>query len=572
MYMIRGFYKIIFVFLLLASHQLSLHAAEHKELIMCFKDGHEAWADTLRQNVINSSRMVSDLFTDESFVASQSVMIIPLPTIDCASVNKLVKPLLLDPGAENKKRISAFPAHDLAELIKINSILQFRGLSRETARSLLSQERVAQFIKQPIQFSCDVAPVQHELDVVHDLLHNLTSRLLVFDAPEILPINVDHLVLSRDGNKLVGRNKGHITVFDLLKKTTGPEYEYDCIPSSFVWNKDGTRFIVKNLGSMRTFIFDASQTQQPEKYEPPSIYDRIFGSNGVDFALTSTVSWGVEICTTTGGIPICSLPVPYGYDTTVVWNPANDKVATVSSHDYAVRVWDLATSTQLSKCHVIPGLRTNPLKWSPDGSKIAYYRHPRTMYIHDVASGELLHIKTMPGAGYVSEHAQYTADSLAWSPCGTMIVTSANNNTLLIWDVEIGQVIMTIELPEGDKRVFVSADWGTNNRLVVATNDCAVYAFDMNDSAKKLLKIMESKMSIAQIMLVAYILKYDTAPSIKWLSLLSRKQKSVKKALRKIRNNEEKYLLSLLYSLPPEVKNSLKQWLTKSFVIQKAQE
>ncbi len=619
MHMIRQRHKVILILLLVASHQFSLRAAEEKELIMCFKDGRqEALTGALRQNVIGSSRTVLDLLEDKTAIESQTALPILLPIMS-ATFNKSVRPLLTalhrGPNISNKarKKIAAASANDLRELIKVNAILQFPAVSEEIARSFLSKERVAQFIKQPAAFARDIASFGHELDVLYNLVQHVTkSCSFALAAPRTLPIYTDHLVLSPDGTKLVGQTGDHMTtVFDIKENIIGPVYEID---TTFfpMWNTSGTHFAFPKNNPREITIFDASQVQQPKNHEVP-LYCFVHLWNGTDIAVCNFLNSEIELLDVAKEKPSRRLydPLPgYVEDAfNVSWNHSNSKIAGLD-HYGNMRIHDSENGAQIV-CGRFPALAVQVnnwlyrlddpandkkhdytcLKWSPDDSQIAYYCRPRrTMYIWDTASGRLLHtLKTGERVLSMQErywrfglpelvvHHDRAICSLAWSPCGTMLVTSASDNALLIWDATNGRVIDTITLPADDRRTFVSVDWGANNMLVVATNDQLVHAFDMNN-VEKLSAIMKSKISIPQVMLLAHILRYDTAFGPNWLNRLKKEDQVVATSSSKSKPKQsqeeknEEHLLSLLYSLPTELKDSLKDWLATGFVIQRAQE
>jgi len=201
---------------------------------------------------------------------------------------------------------------------------------------------------------------------------------------------------------------------------------------------------------------------------------------------TDTCIWDVN----TGQI-LRHLNEYHGPVTSVAFSPDGGKIVTCcSSSDKGVSLWDVMSgqkvrmfpeelsaqdSAQKSLDRIVhptnlalpdPSTNLEKVVFSLDGKKIATASKDGTVYIWDIASGEMLAILT----GHTD-----SLTNIAFSPDGTQVVTSTNGEAFL-WDVASKQV--SVELTEYIDDPDYVAFLPDGKLLLAAWNEIRVYTIE----------------------------------------------------------------------------------------------
>ncbi|ETO05920.1 WD-40 repeat protein [Reticulomyxa filosa] len=119
----------------------------------------------------------------------------------------------------------------------------------------------------------------------------------------------------------------------------------------------------------------------------------------------------------------------------------------------------------------------NSVKFSPDGTKIVSSSNDNTVRIWDIMSGK--EIRVLKG------HSNYVINAI-FSSDSTTIISFANDNTIQFWDVESGLELKKLEGPWSTKSSRFSPD---GNTLVSIANDYIIRLWDV--SSKEEIKKFE---------------------------------------------------------------------------------
>ena len=121
----------------------------------------------------------------------------------------------------------------------------------------------------------------------------------------------------------------------------------------------------------------------------------------------------------------------------VAFHPQGKILATASSADMSVRLWDITTG----KCiHIFPGHHNWILDvtFSPDGNMLASCSSDGTVKLWDVVKGEcIISIDT----------CETWVLSLAFSPDGKTLISGDGDSAIKVWDMETFQCLQTLKIP-----------------------------------------------------------------------------------------------------------------------------
>jgi WD40 repeat protein len=131
-----------------------------------------------------------------------------------------------------------------------------------------------------------------------------------------------------------------------------------------------------------------------------------------------------------------------------------------------VMVWDVATGMQvrLLKGHTD---QVTSVAWSPDGKRIASSARDNTVKVWDAVSGEL------------SFSLDQSVNSVAFSPDSKHVVTGSAHNSVDVWDAATGQNTFTVKAHGGVTGVAFSAD---GKRIVSGGYDKVLRIWDFEKS------------------------------------------------------------------------------------------
>ncbi|EGD81111.1 WD-40 repeat protein [Salpingoeca rosetta] len=134
--------------------------------------------------------------------------------------------------------------------------------------------------------------------------------------------------------------------------------------------------------------------------------------------------------------------------------------------DYSVRIWDVTTGQQLTKCDGHTDVVTS-VAFGPDGQHIVSGSRDNTVCIWDVTTGQQL--------TKCDGHTDVVT-SVAFGPDGRRIVSGSRDNTVCIWDVTTGQQLTKCD---GHTDVVTSVAFGPDGRRIVSgSHDKTVRVWD----------------------------------------------------------------------------------------------
>ena len=124
--------------------------------------------------------------------------------------------------------------------------------------------------------------------------------------------------------------------------------------------------------------------------------------------------------------------------------------------EYTLRLWDLQTGKQTSIFDVPPEQEGLGVVWavlSPDGHTALTGATDNLLRLWDMQTGE--EIRRMEGDAIVAE-------GIAFSPNGSQILTSSfYEPTIILWDLESGEIIYRFNAETGTRSVAISSDGRT---------------------------------------------------------------------------------------------------------------
>lgn len=172
---------------------------------------------------------------------------------------------------------------------------------------------------------------------------------------------------------------------------------------------------------------------------------------------------------------IYTLPEAYpapGTGNTVVISPDNSMAAVVvhageNTDVQQVKLWDLNTGKLRHTFSGYPWLIT-AIVFSPDGKTLATgdYDHPKqmmTIKLWNVSTGKLVRtLRRSQAPKPYSGGSYYFPVSLAFSPDGQTLYTSATNPVVQVWDLNTGRLQRSLSVhPQTVRSIAVSPNGGT---------------------------------------------------------------------------------------------------------------
>jgi WD40 repeat protein/serine/threonine protein kinase len=187
---------------------------------------------------------------------------------------------------------------------------------------------------------------------------------------------------------------------------------------------------------------------------------------GDRLASTSTLELRVRIWNPETGEPVRDLPRLPKLVRALAWHPRGDRIAAVSD-DGSLVVWETETGRELWRKQFVATLRG--VTWNPSGTEVAVVgetttsAHPLAQ-IWNLESGQN---KTLSG------HSD-SVRAVAWNSSGKTLATASLDGTTRVWDAETAALLQTF--PDGTNE----GNWGTGLAWNTDGTKLAVSSQDMN--------------------------------------------------------------------------------------------
>lgn len=147
----------------------------------------------------------------------------------------------------------------------------------------------------------------------------------------------------------------------------------------------------------------------------------------------------------------------------VAWSPDGKRIASGSSEEDTLQVWDAATGRTLFS-YKAPHGKLMPFAWSPDGRRLALADLAHPLVVLDAATGKTLFAVTGTGGNL----------SIAWSPDGRQIAAVSPPSAVQVWDTSSGRVVASLQGTGADE-----VAWSPNGRDLAATDSGNVHVWDV---------------------------------------------------------------------------------------------
>lgn len=277
---------------------------------------------------------------------------------------------------------------------------------------------------------------------------------------------------SRDGTQLAGGcDDGRLHVWNLAtrKRVTLLRHRYAWL-DSLSWAPDGHRLACVQLDeppNPRIRIWDTDSGQLIR-----ALTGEAGGSRSVDWSpdgrylATGDQEQTVRIWDPETGrmLAVVQIQGKKAGVRSVKWSPDGTRLA-AAGQDQTLKVWDAAELlSTASALEALPDI--NAVRWSPDSQILALGGRDGVVRLWDATRRQTATLDRQPGS----------VMNLAWHPDGRRLAVSSDRPEIIIWDVQVKQVIVSLK---GHKSSVSSVAWSHDgHRLASASNDGTVRVWD----------------------------------------------------------------------------------------------
>ena len=190
-------------------------------------------------------------------------------------------------------------------------------------------------------------------------------------------------------------------------------------------------------------------------FSPDGQFVACAGRNGVKVQM-----WNVS---TGGRVERYCLPTNHA----VAYSPDGTRIAAGGYHHEPLRVWDVNTGRLLREWPEIRRTRPLAIAWSPDSKTVATARPDGTVILLDVDSGEV-----------VRSFQDHTLDVkyVAFSSDGQLLASTSYDTTLRVWHVGSGELLRVFDEPG---HVFNGVAFSPDGTRVAAAGTSAVRVWNL---------------------------------------------------------------------------------------------
>ena len=299
---------------------------------------------------------------------------------------------------------------------------------------------------------------------------------VIYDGPHA----VRQVAFSPDGKRIASSSYRHVRVWDALSGNKVIQFEgrldgrvYNYLAALLAFSPDGRK--IASASQRATRIIQVWDTSTGEEVFPPlrheaTVRSVAFSPDGTQLAVgcahsSSTVTiWDAQ-----NGYPLLTLP-DHGGSTRhkPVAFTLDGKAIVSSSHgQVALRMWDTTTGREIRSFQNGNEHQVCSIGLNHDGTRIATGGEDSTVRVWDLATGtELLVLRGHAGR----------VESVAYSPDDRRIISGSCDSTIKIWDSKSGDELFTLRGHKGDVHALAFSPDG--HRIVSGHGSGVIFLWD----------------------------------------------------------------------------------------------
>jgi len=271
---------------------------------------------------------------------------------------------------------------------------------------------------------------------------------------------------SPDGRRLAVVNfREHINLADPASGRSIPINPTHGNLFDVAWSPDGARLATASRGNGRVEVFDAATGRSLGIFSLPGAYRVAWSPSGRYLAACGPE--GARVWDTKTTAPLVVVSRPAGC---VVWHPDERRIV-LGGDDGAIELWDAfsgriaavwrpppAAPSSSIVSETDPPRRIFDLRWSPDGSALAFATQDSILGLLDRRDGHL--VRTFPG---------HTSGiwRVAWNADGRRLASGGQDGMIRIFDTALGGQVAHISHGLGNTEVH-ALDWSRDGRSLVS--------------------------------------------------------------------------------------------------------
>ncbi|KEP45549.1 vegetative incompatibility protein HET-E-1 [Rhizoctonia solani 123E] len=292
---------------------------------------------------------------------------------------------------------------------------------------------------------------------------------------------VRSVAISPDGNRIVsGSNDGSVRIYDIHTGAVvaGPLQGHTGKVWSVAFSPDG-RHIASGSFDQTTIVWDGHTGRivtGPLHKHTSWVLSVAFSPDGRGLVSGSDDKTIIVWDTYTGAIALGPIEGQFSEINSVAFSPDGQLIAS-GSNDQTIRLWDASTGAAVTEPLRGHTDRVNRVAFSPDGTKLASCSHDKTIRVWDIKAGITI---GSPFTGH-----EDLVWSIAFSHDGRWIASGglAADNNIIVWDILTGSMVLgplSGHTDDVNSAVFTPDD----TRIVSSSDDRTIRIWDVQPQIK----------------------------------------------------------------------------------------